>query len=60
MKEGDLFSRENLRCIRPGYGLHSRYLKDVLGKKASIDIKKGTPLDWSLIDDGEAETNAHC
>ncbi len=46
---GDIFTEENVRSIRPGYGLHPKYLKDVIGKIASKDIKKGTPLDWKLI-----------
>jgi pseudaminic acid synthase len=44
MQAGDVFSRENVRCIRPGYGLPSKELVNVLGKKAKFDIKRGTPL----------------
>jgi sialic acid synthase SpsE len=49
MKAGEEFTEENVRSIRPGYGLHTRYLEDVLGRKAKMDIKKGTPLKWELI-----------
>ena len=49
MKAGEEFTEENVRSIRPGYGLHTRYLEDVLGRKAKKDIKKGTPLKWELI-----------
>jgi len=49
MAEGDIFTEENLRSIRPGYGLHPKYLKDILGKKARKSIEKGTPLSWDLI-----------
>ncbi|MDD5145043.1 MAG: pseudaminic acid synthase [Candidatus Pacebacteria bacterium] len=49
MKAGDLFTRENVRCIRPGYGLAPRQLPEILGKKASKDIERGTALDWDLI-----------
>jgi len=49
MKAGEEFTEENVRSIRPGYGLHTRYLPDVLGRKAKKDIKKGTPLKWELI-----------
>lgn len=49
MKEGDLFTLENVRSIRPGYGLHPRHLKDVLGFRAARDISRGTPLGWQLI-----------
>jgi len=49
MKAGEVFTEENVRSIRPSNGLHPKYLKDILGKKAAIDIKKGTPLQWELI-----------
>jgi len=49
IKEGERFSEENVRSIRPGYGLHTRYLEVILGRKASRNVKNGTPLDWSLI-----------
>ena len=48
MKMGDVFTEENLRSIRPGHGLHPRYLKEILGSKASRDIERGTPMSWSL------------
>lgn len=48
IKKGDRFTRENVRSIRPSDGLHPRYLKKVLTKKAAKNIKKGTPLNWSL------------
>lgn len=50
VKAGEIFTEENVRSIRPGYGLHPKYLKDVIGKKARKDIKKGTPLRWDLIE----------
>lgn len=49
IKAGEEITRENIKSIRPAYGLHPRYLEDVLGKKARINIKKGTPLDWGLL-----------
>jgi len=49
IKAGEILTEENVKSIRPGYGLHPKYLKDVLGKKARKDIKKGTPLNWELI-----------
>lgn len=50
IKEGELFTEENVRSIRPGYGLKPRYIKSVIGKKARHDISKGTPVSWSIID----------
>lgn len=42
--EGEVFTEKNLRVIRPGDGLHPRYYLSLIGKKASKDLKKGTPL----------------
>ncbi len=47
---GEVFSEENVRSIRPSLGLHPRYLKQIIGKKAAKDIPAGTPLNWSLIE----------
>ncbi len=44
IKAGEVFTEENIRSIRPGYGLPPKYLKEILGKRATQDIKKGTPL----------------
>lgn len=41
VKAGDIISEENVRSIRPGYGLHPKYLKDVIGKKFVRDVEKG-------------------
>jgi pseudaminic acid synthase len=49
MKEGEVFTEKNVRAIRPGDGLKPKYLKEVLGKKALKDIKRGTPLEWELV-----------
>jgi len=49
MKAGECFSRDNIRSIRPGYGLPVRFIDVVLGKKVSRDVARGTPLTWELI-----------
>lgn len=49
IKAGEVFTEENIRSIRPGYGLPPEYLKEILGKRATQDIKKGTPLSCELI-----------
>ncbi len=46
---GEEFTAENIRSIRPGYGLAPKYLKDVLGKRAAKEISAGTPLDWEFV-----------
>jgi pseudaminic acid synthase len=49
IKAGEPFTDENVRSIRPGYGLHPKYLREILGKKAKTDIKRGAPLSWDDI-----------
>jgi len=50
IEKGEILTNDNVRSIRPNYGLAPKYLKDVLGKKAKAKIEKGTPLTWDLID----------
>lgn len=50
IKAGGIISENNMRSIRPSYGLHPRHYKEILGRKVNTDIKKGTPVDWSLIE----------
>ena len=49
MREGDIITDNNVRSIRPGFGLHPRYLKEIMGKKVNKDLKKGTPLELNFI-----------
>jgi pseudaminic acid synthase len=49
MKKGEPFTAENVRSIRPGNGMHTRHLEEVLGKSATRDIARGTPLNWDLV-----------
>ena len=49
LKAGQLFSEENVRSIRPGYGLPPKYLNEILGRKARKNIPRGTPLSWDLV-----------
>ena len=49
IKQGEVFSETNVRSIRPGIGLHTKYYDVILGKCASQDIERGTPLEWHLI-----------
>lgn len=41
IKEGEVFTEENIRSVRPGYGMHPKYLKDILGKIATKEYKFG-------------------
>lgn len=47
--EGELLTPENVRCIRPGAGLPPKYYSVVLGRRARVAIRRGTPLSWELF-----------
>lgn len=49
MKQGDIFTRENVKAIRPGMGLPTKYLDQLLGRRISQDASKGTPVTWELF-----------
>lgn len=49
MKAGDIFTKENLRDVRPGLGLPTKYYELLLGKTIKQDAKKGTPVSWELL-----------
>ena len=49
IKKGEVLTEENVRSIRPGIGLHTKYYEEIIGKKASCDIDRGTPLEWKYI-----------
>jgi len=49
IQAGDVFSIANIKAIRPGLGLPTKYLDQLIGKKAVKPISKGTPITWDLI-----------
>jgi pseudaminic acid synthase len=50
--EGEYFTKENVRSIRPGYGLHPKHYNEVLGKKANRPLSKGTAFKLEYISNG--------
>lgn len=50
IKAGEAFSAENLKSIRPNYGLHTKYYEEILGKKATCDLSKGTAMKWEYVE----------
>ena len=46
---GEILTRENLRCVRPGFGLPPKHYEVLLGRRVNQDVKKGTPMRWDLI-----------
>ena len=49
VKAGEAFTAHNIRSIRPGHGLHTRHLEEILRRVASRDIQRGTPLTWDMV-----------
>jgi N-acetylneuraminate synthase len=50
IKQGEMFTKQNVRSIRPADGLHPRHLEEILGKIAACDVERGTPLGWELVE----------
>ena len=49
LKAGDVLTRDNVRAIRPGYGLPTKYLDAILGKTVKQNVRRGTGLVWDLL-----------
>lgn len=54
MRAGDMLTRENLRCVRPGFGLPPKYLDSLLGQHVGQAVQAGTPMAWALLGVGGA------
>ncbi len=50
IKAGETVTEKNVRSVRPGYGLHPKFLKDILGKKAKASFNKGTPIKLDMFE----------
>ncbi|MGY9000988.1 MAG: N-acetylneuraminate synthase family protein, partial [Rhodospirillales bacterium] len=50
LRVGEIITENNVRSIRPGHGMHPRYLPDILGRRARCDVEKGTPFAWDMVD----------
>ncbi|MGE0566983.1 MAG: N-acetylneuraminate synthase family protein, partial [Bacteroidia bacterium] len=46
---GEVFSKENIRIIRPGDGLEPKHFETIIGKTCTQDVKRGTPLSWAYL-----------
>lgn len=49
LKAGDVLTRDNVRAIRPGLGLPTKYFQLIIGRAVKQDLKRGTALSWDLI-----------
>lgn len=50
VKDGDIISKENVRSVRPGFGMHPKHYNEIMGMKFTGNHEKGTPLEWSFIE----------
>ena len=49
IRQGELLTAENIRSIRPGYGMHPKHYHEILGKHATRDLKRGEPLNPDMV-----------
>lgn len=49
IRKGDIVTENNVRSVRPNFGLHPKYLKEILGKRINQDLEKGTPFKLDFI-----------
>ena len=49
IKKGNPITEVNVRSIRPGYGLHPKHYREILGKKVNTDVMKGTPMSFDFV-----------
>ena len=50
MKKGDVITEENVRSVRPGYGLHPKYLPELIGRKVNCDLEVGDRMSWDVVE----------
>lgn len=50
MKSGDMITEKNVRSVRPGYGLHPKYLPEILGKRVNRDLEKGDRMKLEFVE----------
>lgn len=55
MEVGDRFTSDNIKSIRPGFGLHPKYYNQIIGKTVNCKVKRGTPLSFDLINIKEGD-----
>ena len=49
VKKGDKITKENVRSIRPGFGMHPKYFQSIIGEKFNKDTERGTPMSKNLL-----------
>jgi len=51
IKAGEIFTNQNIRSVRPGYGLPPKMLQDILGQRSARDVAFGSPVTWDMVID---------
>ncbi len=49
IKAGEVLTKDNMRCIRPGLGLMPKHYEALLGRTVKHDVRCGTPMSWSIV-----------
>ena len=50
IKAGEKFSKENIKAVRPSFGLHPKHYNEILGKQAKKDLQPGDRLSWEVVE----------
>ncbi|MBQ7550388.1 MAG: pseudaminic acid synthase [Bacteroidales bacterium] len=50
IKAGEVITEENVRSVRPGYGLHPKYLFELIGRKVNCDLNVGDRMSWKVVE----------
>lgn len=50
IRAGEELTKDNVRSIRPAFGMHTMYYEEILGRRACKDIARGTPLSWEHVE----------
>jgi N-acetylneuraminate synthase len=50
LRAGDVIDADAVRSVRPALGLHTRHLRDVIGRRVRHDVAAGTPVEWDLFE----------
>jgi N-acetylneuraminate synthase len=53
LRPGDILDRDNLRAVRPGFGLPPKFLDMLIGKRVARAVAAGTPADWTILQPDE-------
>lgn len=49
IKKGEIITQDNVKSIRPSFGVHPKYLSDIIGKKVNCNIERGTPFKLEFV-----------